>query len=572
MSAQDNVHDFKPRPDYKKEIRRIAGMDSAAERDMAMHDLKDDLKKIGRNCTIESIRADVDAVIKALRDAKQAEQRKAAGLGGASFECDDDGRIIACMANAVTLLDTHPDVRDMFYWDDFGNRPMVMHPIGKPQQHALLVYGDETKREFPRWFSDNDYLQLLEWVQHQHGFQFIRLDVLKQAVDLRMKQVRRNPVIEWLESLKWDGKRRVELALMKYFGARRERYSLLVSKVLFLSIVARIMWPGCKQDFALAFIGGQGVFKSWAARVLAIKEEYFVDCLPDLSSRDAMVMMEGKIIGELAEHAAANKRDAAEAKGSLSRRFNQYVQKYEKWAQAVARTITLLSTTNEDQFLADQTGNRRWGPIDVCVTREKIDIEGLKADLPQIYAEAYARLKKGERYWPTPEEQRLYFEPEQDKRRIEPNWEATFREYMRRVDGLVGVTNVLDTPNIGVSTAAFALFFDNCERFKPVPATQWRNALKRMGWECKRHRVGGQGDKQTRLWARKGSKDVLDCTISWEPKCEFSPGKWRRDALAAGCDGKLSEDAYDYEKMRLEREMAELEAKKPNRPNFAGVV
>lgn len=506
------------------------------------------------------VRAAIAANKKQQKQQERDERKKAAKQAGYLY--DKEGRVIANMANVMTLHNNHPDVKDMIYWDSFSNRPMVMHPIGKPELHTLLVYGDDVKREFPRCFRDDDYLDLLEWTQRQPDFEFVNKTVLQQAVDKRMKLVRRNPVLEWLESQKWDGKRRIGKALMKYFGARRESCSVAASRLLFLSIVARIMWPGCKQDYALSLKGGQGGFKSAMARALAIKDEYFTDCLPDLNSRDAMVMMEGMIIAELAEHVAANKHDAATAKGALSRQYNDYVQKYEKWRVSVARTITFLSTSNEHQMLADQTGNRRWVPIDVCETCEQMDVAGLKADLPQLYAEAYVLLKNGAQYWPTPWAEQRYFEPQQEKRRIEPNWEPIFKEYMRNIVGFAD--DVLATPGIGVSGAALSLFFENCERFKAVPSTQWKNALEHMGWEPARHRVRGQGRKQFRLWARKGSDDTLDATISWEPKGEFLPGRWRRDPVGAGGAAALDPDVYDHEKERLERELAELEKRKPN--------
>ena len=507
------------------------------------------------------VRATITANKKQQKQQEKDERKKAAKQAGYLY--DKEGHVIANMANVMTLHNNHPDVKDMLYWDLFGNRPMVMHPIGKPEQHTLLIYADDAKREFPRWFNDQDYLDLLEWTQRQPDFEFVNLTILKQAVEKRMRLVQRNPVMEWLASQKWDGKRRIGKALINYFGARRERYSVAASRLLMLSIVARIMWPGCKQDYALAFKGGQGILKSAGARTLAIKDEYFIDCLPDLDTRDAMVMMEGKIIAELAEHVAANKHDAATAKGALSRQRNEYVQKYEKWRVSVPRTVTFLSTTNEFQMLADQTGNRRWAPVDVCETCEQIDVAGLKADLPQLYAEAYALLKKGAQYWPTPWAEQHYFEEQQEKRRIEPNWEPIFKEYMCSIDGFGGV-DVLATPGIGISTAALSLFFENCERFKAVPSGQWKNALERMGWECGHHRVKGHERKQFRLWAHKDSGDTLDATISWEPKSEFSRGRWRRDDVGVNSATELDADVYFYELARLERELAELKAKKPN--------
>ena len=585
--TDDNVHDINEgRARRDEELDRIAGIDNAIDRTEAMKKFASDhpgMKFGDIEKTVNQFRAAHKDRDKKAKRAKQREearvQQQAAGLGGVEFLRDDEGNIIPNMANVVTLFENHPDVRDIIYWDSFGNRPMVMHRIGEPKMHVLLIHGDDTEREFPRWFNDNDYLELLQWTQHQPGFEFVGIEVLKQAVNRRMKLTQRNPVIEWLESLKWDGKPRIREAFIKYWGARggrsrAGRYSVLASRLMFKSIIARIMWPGCKQDNAWAFIAEQSVGKSRAARALAIKDEFFIDSLPDLDSRDAMVLMQGKIIAELAEHVAANKRDASTTKGALSRQTNEYVQKYEKWGMAVKRTVTCLSTVNLRRFLADQTGNRRWVGVDVCVTRDLIDVDGLKADLPQLYAEAYARLKNGERYLPTKWEEDHYLKEQQENCRIERNWESIFRDYMRGVVGFEG-KEMLDMPNVGISRGAFARFFETGEAFKAaVPSDAWEAALERLGWRCERHRVRGQGRKQIRMFARKGSDDILDFTLGWEPRTATTPGKWRREDIKLGDGEEISLADYIAEEERLNEEVlraclafSEWRAKKPN---FAG--
>ena len=501
MSAQDNVRDFEPRPDYKKEIRRIAGLDSAVERDMEMHELKDKLHKIGKNCRIEDIRADVDELIKTLKDAKRAEQRKAAGLGSAAFICDDGGNIIPNMANVITLLDTHVAVKDMIYWDSWRGCPMVMHPLGHPEIHELLVYGDDAKREFPRRFSDNEYLELLEWTQHQPGFEYVNLAVLKQAVDSRMKQTQRNPVVEWLNSLTWDRKPRVAEMLVDYFGMTLGPYALEVSRVMVMSIVKRIISPGCQQDYSPQLIQKQGCKKSEACRRLAIKDEFYTDCLHDLVSRNSAMLSMGMIIVELPEHVAATKHDANTSKAALTRRANKFVQKYEKYATEVPRSHNFISTSNDPENLADPTGNRRWMPVDVCETCAQIDTDGLAAALPQIYAEALARLNAGENYWPSDEFQLKYMVEKQEERRIVHNFEPIFEDYMRHVRHFNG--DALAAEGIGIPTEALASFFSNCERLdRGVPSNSVETHVGQQG-------LGQQGPRPSAGQERPAGKALL---------------------------------------------------------------
>jgi hypothetical protein len=583
MSAQDNVRDFKPRPDYKKEIRRIAEMDSAVERDIAMHDLK---KEMDNKCTIDAIRDDVDAAIKALNDAKKAQQRKAAGLGKAKFLCDDAGNIIVCMANVAILLETHPDVKGMVYWDSWRGCPMVMHAIGNPTMYPTLIYGDDTSPPYPRRFNDNDYLDLLEWTQHQPGFEFVNLTILRQAVDSRMKRTQRNPVVEWLESLTWDGKPRVDEMLVDYFGVAPGPYALEVSRVMVLSIVKRIILPGCQQDYSVQLIQEQGCKKSEACRVLAIKDEFYTDCLHDLVSRDSAMLSMGMIIVELAEHVAATKHDANTSKAALTRRANKFVQKYEKYATEAPRSHNFISTSNDPENLADPTGNRRWLPTDVCETCQQIDTVGLKAALPQLYAEALARLRAGERYWPSDEFQKLYMVEKQEERRIVHNFEPIFEDYMRNVRGFNG--DVLATKGIGIPTEALASFFSNCERLgERIASTRWKPMLANKGWgnKARKHRLIKDGP-QVRRYSKKGSDDILMGELEWHPKHNENSGYWefKRSwesmtgaakviALEDMLEGTRQQGKEELEKLEAEletaraaaRKEAELEARKAER-------
>ena len=564
MSQQDNVHEFKPRPDYKKEIRRIAGLDSAAERDMAIHDLKEDLKKAGRDCTIDAIRADIDAAIKALREAKRAVQRKAGGVGGAAFLLDENDNIITCMANIITLHEHHPAVKNLVYWDSWRGCPMMMHAIGKPAENPLLIYGDDEPPEFPRRFNEGDYLDLLEWTQHQPGFEFVNKTILQQAVDSRMRRAQRNPVVEWLDSLKWDGKARVDEMLVDYFGVTPGPYALEVSRVMVLSTIKRIISPGCQQDYSPQFIQEQGCNKSKACRVLAIKDEFYTDALHDLISRNSAMLMNGVIIVELAEHVAATKHDANTSKAALTRRSNKFVQKYEKWATEQPRCNSFISTSNDPENLADPTGNRRWMPVDVCETCKKIDTDGLKAALPQLYAEALARLRAGENYWPSDEFQLKYMVDKQEERRIAHNFEPIFEDYMRHVRGFNG--DVLAAEGIGIPTEALASFFSNCSRLeRGVPSTQWKPMLAHKEWgnKARAHRLVKNGP-QVRRYSRNGSPDVLMGTIEWNPRDREREGYWSYtpswEALTGAARVIALEDALGGVEYSRDKELEQLKA------------
>jgi predicted P-loop ATPase len=59
---------------------------------------------------------------------------------------------------------------------------------------------------------------------------------------------------------------------------------------------------------------------------------------------------------------------------------------------------------NEDEFLSDKTGNRRFWVIPV---NKKVDVDLLAQERDAIWAVAVLAYKSGEQWWLTPEEEAL---------------------------------------------------------------------------------------------------------------------------------------------------------------------
>ena len=162
-----------------------------------------------------------------------------------------------------------------------------------------------------------------------------------------------------------------------------------------ISAVARVYAPGCKVDHMLVLEGPQGIGKSRALRILA-GDEYFCDSMPDIHSKDASLQTFGAWVIEWAELDAMNRAEATAVKDFITRQFEELRLPYGKRTVKVPRQCVFAGTTNTDGYLKDETGNRRFWPV-VC---GKIDCNRLAEDRDQIWAEAVARYKGGERWWP----------------------------------------------------------------------------------------------------------------------------------------------------------------------------
>jgi predicted P-loop ATPase len=169
-----------------------------------------------------------------------------------------------------------------------------------------------------------------------------------------------------------------------YFGAEDNPYFRAASLYITSAMGGRLMDPGCKADAAIVLIGKQGVGKSTAINALAPMEATFVEI--NLKTRDADLsrQLRGKLIGEIAELRGLASRESEDIKAFMSRTHEKWIPKYKEYEISFARRLTFWGSSNEQEFLSDHTGNRRWLPIEI--TNPNADL--VKQDRDQIWAEA----------------------------------------------------------------------------------------------------------------------------------------------------------------------------------------
>lgn len=361
---------------------------------------------------------------------------------------------------------------------------------------------------------DRHLTEIVHWLERVYSLQ-TNEDRVARTLLVVGDEHRYHPVREWLSSLEWDGAPRVERLLDFYLGATpgpgvgapdadAPSMGLLAAlgRYWMVSCVARIMDPGCKVDTTLILVGKQGARKSTACRILAnagrpvrgaggarTGDGWFSDTLIDLHTKDLYESLQGVWIYELAELDAFNRADWSRIKAILSSPDDRWRRPYGRSVQSRARQCVFIGTTNQDQFLGDPTGSRRFWPVRVG----EVQIERLQEDVGQLWAEAVALYRSGAPWWLRPEE-------DTELARVSAEYAIT-HPWASLVSGWL-----LQQGDRDVSTAEVLI-----EVVKKEPGHWTRNdegevggILRRLGYSRVRRRTGGA---RVWVWSRRGGDE-----------------------------------------------------------------
>ena len=345
-------------------------------------------------------------------------------------------------------------------WKDYlqrtGNGQLIPHPInvtlilGNDERWKGVISEDlfsakTVKRRATPYggqageWSDLDDMRTSQWLASEYGLRIKTLSVL-EGVSVVANDNRYHPVREYLEGLSWDGQPRLRTWLKDRLGGvplvAPPGYVEAVGVRYLISAVARVMVPGAKADCVLILEGLQGKGKSTALKILG--GEWYMDTPFPLGDKEAYQMIRGKWLIELGELDAFNKAESTKAKQFFSASFDTFRASYARRTVDVPRQCVFAGTTNQDEYLKDPTGNRRYWPVSCTF----VDLEGLRADRDQLWAEAMHLYKLGEPWWPQ-EAELPWFVAEQDARHQADAWEFPILKWLETNPDKVVTTDTL---------------------------------------------------------------------------------------------------------------------------------
>lgn len=277
---------------------------------------------------------------------------------------------------------------------------------------------------------DVDYSGIRNYIECIYGI--VASQKVDDAVALEFERNSFHPIRDYLSSLEWDGQERLDTVLIDYFGAEDNLYVRAALRKSMCAAVARVFNPGTKFDLVLTLISEeQGVFKS--TFVNKIGKQWFSDTFTTVQGKEAFEQIQGAWIIEIAELSGLKKAEVESIKHFISKKEDMFRPAYGRVVETYKRQCIFFGTTNNNDFLRDPTGNRRFMPIDVrpeFVTKSVRD-DLTEYEVDQLWAEAYKKWQDGELLYLSDEEERIA-RAERDKHSETDERTGLIEEYLNR--------------------------------------------------------------------------------------------------------------------------------------------
>jgi hypothetical protein len=320
-------------------------------------------------------------IANAVRDGRSKRAAEREGWRGQLARDGKTDNVKSTQANVTLHLEFH---------EAFAGR------IGRHARTGRAVWlrsPDWAAKDVGQVVEDSDVARFVEWFQTRTGIEakeaWIRSGLAKAAADGGEYE----PIQAWLASRpSWDGQERLATVFIRHLGAPDTVLTRAFTVIWFIQAVRRpyaTVDAPVKADHMIMLIGAQGLGKSTIFELLAPRGAFRSD-LPDVNSKDARQAVADAWIIELSEF-TQRQADANAFKAFTTATTDKYRPPYGRDEVIMPRRCVIAITTNDDTPLEDDTGNRRFFPIECS---KRLDFAALEAERDQIWAEALELSKR----------------------------------------------------------------------------------------------------------------------------------------------------------------------------------
>lgn len=269
-----------------------------------------------------------------------------------ALEVNKQGEIEGSIDNYYQVLSKDENLRSKIKYNQMSNK---------------FEYIENGKVQNWEDYHDSKVLQYIE-----KEYKFSNIQKYYFAKDLLRDDVSYHPIKDLIESKDWDGRPRIDRFLIDICCADDDDYAREVSRMIFYGGISRLYQPGCKFDYMPIFMGGQGIGKSSIVDWLALSTKWYRE-VTTVDGSKGIEAIEGGWICEFAELLAMIRAKEVESlKSYLTRLVDNYRPAYARNSISIPRQCIFIGTTNDFQFLVDKTGNRRYLPIELHLSKGEL--------------------------------------------------------------------------------------------------------------------------------------------------------------------------------------------------------
>ena len=376
-------------------------------------------------------------------------------------DVSEEGRPRVTMKNAMAaILHMGIDCR----YDRFHRRNVL-------GGHVMQQYGVDTLVDDAVIHARNMIRDLYGWDPKKENVQ--------DALETLCKQQQFDPVLDYLDGQRWDDVPRIDNWLTAYLGAEPTEFNRQVGRIALIAAVRRARMPGAKFDQILVLESIEGKGKSSAIEILAGEENFSDQTILNVDDRKQQELTEGVWLYEISDLAGIKRAEVEHIKAFASRREDRARPAWGRNVERRKRRCIFIGTTNRDDYLISDTGNRRFWPVKTG----RVDLDALRRDRHQLWAEAAAEEARGasivlpERLWHAAAE-------EQEQRRALDAWFEPINNFveMKNLSETTILEVLVHNPNLQLTNAQVG--FREEQRARTV--------LRQLGFHRKQKRENGK--------------------------------------------------------------------------------
>jgi predicted P-loop ATPase len=300
------------------------------------------------------------------------------------LEMTHTGQYRRTIENIVLILENDPRLKGKMQRNTFTDKEVIRGQVPWRKVTRATPY-----------FTDKDIVGIRHYLERVYEIDHKQKTL--EAIEVVLGKHSHHPVQDFLDGLTWDGEERLDTLLIDYLGAEDTPYTRAVTRKTLTAAVARIRRPGAKFDYVLTLVGKQGAGKS--TLISRLGGEWYCENLTTVQGKEAAEQLRGVWILEMGELAGLKKAEQEIIKNFISRQEDSYRPAYGIKKETYPRQCIFIGTTNNEDFLRDATGNRRFWPVaisDDLSIGQRIHAELTKDLVAQIWAEAQTRYQEGE--------------------------------------------------------------------------------------------------------------------------------------------------------------------------------